>query len=490
MAKIRFSDKIAEVQGQLAEGGFMDKPTLGDYMTVAAQNLATGLQAAEKERMIKEKEAREEAAAKAERIRKEQLEEEKQIKKLKAAINAALDIELGTKENIDWQWNNMGGKPKVVNDIFGVLHAKDVDPSQVSGYINMIYDRGVFDAAAIKRDITLDTQTIDDQTDSALGTTTTSSTKIGSSYTDDTSYFVEFGKIKVDLFAPANVATESTWQQSIVDIQNATYGQLRKDAEISAIKQKAKDMGWVTVGDRTLKEVKDMKTSTEIEDWAATQNLNEEDATTVEAVIDTKKDIEDKKLWFNQPVSKIIEWNYDGDSKNKGAILDAQIGLQLTLSEDRNLSGKKRAAAKQKYEKLMTAKSTIALLNGQAKFDEVSDLIPFMGKDVTELTNLRAMIVQLGAPDDVQQMMGLILSQAIEKRDADEQKRMLLLEPKKIAYMDFVNSEEYKEDLVKGVSIADLSARFEKQWKQATSIAQQPEDWFEKPENLSFLNFR
>ena len=27
MAKIRFSDKIAEVQGQLAEGGFMDKPT-------------------------------------------------------------------------------------------------------------------------------------------------------------------------------------------------------------------------------------------------------------------------------------------------------------------------------------------------------------------------------------------------------------------------------------------------------------------------------
>ena len=55
MAKIRFSDKIAEVQGQLAEGGFMDKPTLGDYMTVAAQNLATGLQAAEKERMIKEK---------------------------------------------------------------------------------------------------------------------------------------------------------------------------------------------------------------------------------------------------------------------------------------------------------------------------------------------------------------------------------------------------------------------------------------------------
>ena len=313
-------------------------------------------------------------------------------------------------------------EPKVVNDIFSVLNANDVDPSQVSGYVNLMYDRGAFDAAAIKRDITIDTQTIDDQTDSALGTTTTSSTKIGSSYTDDTSYFVEFGKTKVNLFAPANVATESTWQQSIVDIQNATYGQLRKDAEISAIKQKAKDMGWVTVGDRTLKEVKDMKTSTEIEDWAATQNLNDEDATTVEAVIETKKDIEDKKLWFNQPVSKIIEWNYDGDSKNKGAILDAQIGLQLTLSEDRNLSGKKRAVAKQKYEKLMTAKSTIALLNGQAKFDEVSDLIPFMGKDVTELTNLRAMIVQLGAPDDVQQMMGLILSQAIEQRDADEQK--------------------------------------------------------------------
>ena len=487
MAKIRFSDKVAEVQGQLAEGGFMDKPTLGDYMTVAAQNLATGLQAAEKERMIKEKEERAEAAAKAERIRKEQLEEEKQVKKLKAAINAALDIELGSKENIDWQWNNMGGKPKVVNDIFGVLHAKDVDPSQVSGYINMIYDRGVFDAAAIKRDISLDTQTIDNQTDSALGTATTSSIKIGSSYTDDTNYFVEFGKTKVDLFAPANVATESTWQQSITDIQNATYGQLRKDAEISAIKQKAKDMGWVTVGDRTLKEVKDMKTSTEIEDWAATQNLNDEDATTVEAVIETKKDIEDKKLWFNQPVSKIIEWNYDGDSKNKGAILDAQIGLQLTLSEDRNLSGKKRAVAKQKYEKLMTAKSTIALLNGQAKFDEVSDLIPYMGKDVTELTNLRAMIVQLGAPNEVQQMMGLILSQAIEQRDADEQKRMLLLEPKKIAYMDFVNSDKYKEDLVKGISIGDLTARFEKQWKQATSIAQQPKDWFENEQNLSKL---
>ena len=50
-------------------------------------------------------------------------------------------------------------------------------------------------------------------------------------------------KIKVDLFAPANVATESTWQQSIVDIQNATYGQLRKDAEISAIKQKQKIWG-------------------------------------------------------------------------------------------------------------------------------------------------------------------------------------------------------------------------------------------------------
>ena len=488
MAKIRFSDKVAEVQGQLAEGGFMDKPTLGDYMTVAAQNLATGLQAAEKERMIKEKEERAEAAAKAERIRKEQLEEEKQVKKLKAAINAALDIELGSKENIDWQWSNIeGGRPSVVSNIFSVLNANDVDPSQVSGYINLMYDRGAFDAAAIKRDISLDTQTIDDQTDSALGTTTTSSIKIGSSYTDDTNYFVEFGKTKVDLFAPANVATESTWQQSIADIQNATYGQLRKDAEISAIKQKAKDMGWVTVGDRTLKEVKDMKTSTEIEDWAATQNLNDEDATTVEAVIETKKDIEDKKLWFNQPVSKIIEWNYDGDSKNKGAILDAQIGLQLALSEDLNLLPQKRASAKEKYEKLMTAKSTIALLNGQAKFDEVSDLIPFMGKDVTELTNLRAMIVQLGAPDDVQQTMGLILSQAIEQRDAEEQKRMLLLEPKKIAYMDFVESEEYKEDLIKGVSIGDLSARFEKRWSQATSIAQQPKDWFEEPENLRSL---
>ena len=487
MAKIRFSDKVAEVQGQLAEGGFMDKPTLGDYMTVAAQNLAKGLQAAEQERMIKEKEERAEAAAKAERIRKEQLEEEKRVKKLKAAITSALDIELGTKENIDWQWNKMLGKPAVVNKIFGVLDAKGVDPSQVSGYINMMYDRGVFNAAAIKRDITLDTQTLDDQTGSALGTTTTSSTKIGSSYTDDTSYFVEFGKTKVDLFAPANVATESTWQQSIADIQNATYGQLRKDAEISAIKQKAKDMGWITVGDRTLKEVKDMKTSTEIEEWAATQNLNDEDATTVEAVIETKKGIEDKKLWFNQPVSKIIEWNYDGGSKNKGAILDAQIGLQLALSEDLNLLPQKRAAAKEKYEKLMTAKSTIALLNGQAKFDEVSDLIPFMGKDVTELTNLRAMIVQLGAPEDVQQTMGLILSQAIEQRDAEEQKRMLLLEPKKIAYMDFVNSDKYKEDLVNGISIADLSARFEKQWKQATSIAQQPKDWFENEQNLAKL---
>ena len=118
MAKIRFSDKIAEVQGQLAEGGFMDKPTLGDYMTVAAQNLATGLQAAEKERMIKEKEERAEAAAKAERIRKEQLEEEKQIKKLKAAINAALDIELGSKENIDWQWNNIGWQSPKLSMIF------------------------------------------------------------------------------------------------------------------------------------------------------------------------------------------------------------------------------------------------------------------------------------------------------------------------------------------------------------------------------------
>ena len=61
-------------------------------------------------------------------------------------------------------------------------------------------------------------------------------------------------------------------------------------------------MGWVTVGDRTLKEVKDMKTSTEIEDWAATQNLNEEDATTVEAVIDTKKDIEDKNFGLKTSV--------------------------------------------------------------------------------------------------------------------------------------------------------------------------------------------
>lgn len=487
MAKIRFSDKIAEVQGQLAEGGFMDKPSIGDYLTVAAQNLATGLQAAEKERMIKEKEERAEAAAKAERIRKEQLEEEKRVKKLKAAINSAIDIELESKENIDWQWNKMGGKPSVVNKIFGALDAKDIDPSQVSGYVNMAYDRGVFADAAIPRDITLDTQTIDEQTDSVLGTNTTSFSKIGSSYTDDSNYFVEFGRTKVDLFAPANISTESTWQQSIVDIQNATYGQLRKDAEIAAIKQKAKDMGWVTVGDRTLKEVKDMKTSTEIEEWAATQNLNDEDETTVEAVIETKKDIEDKKLWFNQPVSKIIEWNYDGDSESKRAILDAQIGLQLALSEDRSISGKKRAVAKEKYEKLMTAKSTIALLNGQAKFDEVSDLIPFMGKDVTELTNLRAMIVQLGAPDDVQQMMGLILSQAIEQRDADEQKRMLLLEPKKIAYMDFVNSDKYKEDLIKGVSIGDLSARFEKQWKQATSIAQQPKSWFEDEQNLSKL---
>jgi len=487
MAKIRFSDKLAEVQGQLAEGGFMEKPSIGDYMTVAAQNLATGLQAAEKERMIKEKEERAEAAAKAERIRKEQLEEEKRVKKLKAAINSAIDIELESKENIDWQWNKMGGKPSVVNKIFGALDAKDIDPSQVSGYVNMAYDRGMFSDAAIPRDITLDTQTIDEQTDSALGTNTTSFSKIGSSYTDDSNYFVEFGRTKVDLFAPANISTESTWQQSIVDIQNATYGQLRKDAEIAAIKQKAKDMGWVTVGDRTLKEVKDMKTSTEIEEWAATQNLNDEDETTVEAVIETKKDIEDKKLWFNQPVSKIIEWNYDGDSESKRAILDAQIGLQLALSEDRSISGKKRAVAKEKYEKLMTAKSTIALLNGQAKFDEVSDLIPFMGKDVTELTNLRAMIVQLGAPDDVQQMMGLILSQAIEQRDADEQKRMLLLEPKKIAYMDFVNSDKYKEDLIKGVSIGDLSARFEKQWKQATSIAQQPKSWFEDEQNLSKL---
>lgn len=488
MAKIRFSDKIAEVQGQLAEGGFMDKPTLGDYMTVAAQSLATGLQAAEKERMIKEKEAREEAAAKAERIRKEQLEEEKQIKKLKAAINASLDIDLGSKENIDWQWSNIkGGKLSVVNNIFSILNAKNIDPSQVSGYINMMYDRGAFDKAAIKRDITVDTQTIDDQTDSALGMNTKSSVKIGSSYTDDTSYFAEFGTTKVDLFAPANIATESTWQQTIVDIQNATYGQLRKDAEISAVKQKAKDMGWITVGDRTLKEVKDMKTSTEIEDWAATQNLDEEDATTVQAVIQTKKDIEDKKLWFNQPVSKIIEWNYGGDPAKNGAILDAQIALQLTLSEDGDLSREKRTLAKQKYEKLMTAKSTIALLEGRAKFDEVSDLIPYMGKDVTELTNLRAMIVQLEAPNDVQEMMGFIISQAIEKRDAELQQRRSLLGPKEKAFMDFRASKEYKDGIESGTSIMQLEARFEKNWKELTSIAQQPKDWFEKPENLASL---
>ena len=41
-----------------------------------------------------------------------------------------------------------------------------------------------------------------------------------------------------------------------------------------------------------------------------------------------------------------------------------------------------------KYEKLLTAKATIAMLDGKAEFSEVQDLIPYMGKDVTELTNL------------------------------------------------------------------------------------------------------
>ena len=148
---------------------------------------------------------------------------------------------------------------------------------------------------------------------------------------------VNYGSEKINVFAPRNVTTESTWQQAIVDIQNATYGDLRKKAEILAIKTHAKDMGWVNVGDRTLKEIKDMKTSEEVVDWAATQNLNQEDAATVEAVIDVKKDIEDKKLWFNQPVSKIIEWNYDGD-KNKESLLDAQIMIQQSLSQDTTIS--------------------------------------------------------------------------------------------------------------------------------------------------------
>lgn len=488
MAKIRFSDKVAEVQGQLAEGGFMDKPTLGDYMTVAAQNLATGLQAAEKERMIKEKEERAEAAAKAERIRKEQLEEEKQVKKLKAAINAALDIELGSKENIDWQWNNMGGKPKVVNDIFGVLYAKDVDPSQVSGYINMIYDRGVFSEAAIPRDITIDTQTIGEQTDSALGTSSQppSAIDLVNKYYKNEELIVNYGSEKINVFAPRNVTTESTWQQAIVDIQNATYGQLRKDAEILAIKTHAKDMGWVNVGDRTLKEIKDMKTSEEVVDWAATQNLNQEDAATVEAVIDVKKEVEDRKLWFNQPVSKIIEWNYDGD-KNKESLLDAQIMIQQSLSQDTTISKTKRDRALEKYEKLLTAKSTIAMLDGQAEFSEVQDLIPYMGKDVTELTNLRAILVGLKAPPEVQEMMGFIISQAIEKRDAELQQRRSLLGPKEKAFMDFRASKEYKDEAESGTSIMQLEARFEKNWKELTSIAQQPKDWFEKPENLASL---
>ena len=489
MAKIRFSDKIAEVQGQLAEGGFMDKPTLGDYMTVAAQSLATGLQAAEKERMIKEKEAREEAAAKAERIRKEQLEEEKQIKKLKAAINASLDIDLGSKENIDWQWSNIkGGKLAVVNNIFSVLNAKNIDPSQVSGYINMMYDRGVFDKAAIKRDITIDTQTIGEQTDSALGTSSQSPSVIDlvNKYYKDEELIVNYGSEKINVFAPRNVTTESTWQQAIVDIQNATYGDLRKKAEILAIKTHAKDMGWVNVGDRTLKEIKDMKTSEEVVDWAATQNLNQEDAATVEAVIDVKKDIEDKKLWFNQPVSKIIEWNYDGD-KNKESLLDAQIMIQQSLSQDTTISKTKRDRALEKYEKLMTAKSTIAMLNGQAEFSEVQDLIPYMGKDVTELTNLRAILVSLKAPPEVQEMMGFIISQAIEKRDAELQQRRSLLGPKEKAFMDFRASKEYKDGIESGTSIMQLEARFEKNWKELTSIAQQPKDWFEKPENLASL---
>ena len=488
MAKIRFSDKIAEVQGQLAEGGFMDKPSIGDYLTVAAQNLATGLQAAEKERMIIEKEKRAEAAAKAERIRKEQLEEEKRVKKLKAAINSALDIELESKKNIDWQWNKMGGKPSVVNNIFGVLDAMDIDPSQVSGYVNMAYDRGMFVDAAIPRDITLDTQTIDEQTDSALGISSTpSAIDLVNKYYKDEELIVNYGSEKINVFAPRNVSTESTWQQSIVDIQNATYGQLRKDAEIAAIKQKAKDMGWVTVGDRTLKEIKDMKTSEEVVDWAATQNLNQEDAATVEAVIDVKKDVEDRKLWFNQPVSKIIEWNYDGD-KNKKSLLEAQIIIQKSLSEDKkNLSVAKRTRALEKYEKLLTAKATIAMLDGKAEFSEVQDLIPYMGKDVTELTNLRAILVSLEAPTEVQEMMGFIISQAIEKRDAELQQRRSLLGPKEKAFMDFRASKEYKDGVESGTSIMQLEARFEKNWKELTSIAQQSKSWFEKPENLASL---
>ena len=493
MAKIRFSDKVAEVQGQLAEGGFMDKPTIGDYMTIAAQNLATGLQAAEKERMIKEKEARAAAAAEAKRIRKEQEAEAEKQKKLTATVNAYLSYGIrGDDPNIKYDFSKIeGGKVAAAEYLRGQFSNSGLDLADFDAFANNLVSTNVaFQGAKTPVDITVNTSSQMKNLGQEEATTDNIVNRkliLGKEYRSGESNLVDFGTTKIDIFAPANLATEDTWQKAIADVRNQTYGTLRQNAEIDAIKAQALQMGWITIGDSTVKEIKNMSTD-DLEGWINTQNLTKTEEAQVVAILEKKQAVEDSKAWHRQPVADIIQWYASNTNADKDLELSGMIAIEEGFSADESLTSKEREKSRKTAERLRTAQVTIQLINGKAKFDEISDLLPLLSKDLEELKKLRIIVAPLGVPNDVQQAIETFISMAKEEKAAKEQNRIAQLTGKERSLEAFRKSAAYSEGLKSGQTIKDLEAAFEADWKRATDISIKEKGWFEKEQNLLTLS--